>query len=114
MAETAGRAVTLVSDAAQPEVPLVHLYPTRDVMWMIVAADQALVEEAINTVTPEDEYFNRKVVSKWCINWANAENDLGIWAKMAKLEPDELAKLQEELGVAAPVEEDDPFSEEFE
>ena len=51
----AGRAVTLVSDAAQPEVPLVHLYPIFDVMWMIVAADQALVEEAVNTVTPEDE-----------------------------------------------------------
>jgi len=48
-----GRPVTLVSDASRPEVPLLHLYPAGDVMWMIVAADQAIVEEAVGAVDGE-------------------------------------------------------------
>ncbi|MFO7531112.1 MAG: hypothetical protein R6W93_01535 [Candidatus Limnocylindrales bacterium] len=46
----AGRPVTLVSDAGAPEVPTLHLFPVDDVTWMIVAADQAIVEEAMAAV----------------------------------------------------------------
>jgi hypothetical protein len=46
----AGRPVTLVSDASAPEVPTLHLFPVDDVTWMIVAADQAIVEEAMAAV----------------------------------------------------------------
>jgi hypothetical protein len=45
-----GRPVTLVSDGAHPEVPLLHVFPARDVMWMVVAADQAIVEEAMKAI----------------------------------------------------------------
>ncbi len=50
----AGRPVTLVSDASVPEVPPLHLFPVGDVMWMIVAADEAVVEEAMLAVTDEE------------------------------------------------------------
>ena len=43
-----GRPVTLMSDAAMPEVPLLHLFPADDVVWMMVAADQDLVEAAMD------------------------------------------------------------------
>jgi hypothetical protein len=46
----AGRPVTLVSDASAPEVPTLHLFPVGDVTWMIVAADQAVVEQAMAAV----------------------------------------------------------------
>jgi hypothetical protein len=31
-----------------------HLFPVGDVMWMIVAADEAVVEEAMLAVTAEE------------------------------------------------------------
>jgi hypothetical protein len=46
----AGRPVTLISDAAAPEVPSLYLFPEGDVTWMIVAADEAIVEEAMAAV----------------------------------------------------------------
>lgn len=49
-----GRPVTLISDTAVPEIPLLHLFPAGDVMWMIVAADAAIVEEAMGLVGAED------------------------------------------------------------
>ncbi len=46
----AGRPVTLVSGGFAPEVPPLHLFPAGDVMWMVVAADGTLVEEAMAAV----------------------------------------------------------------
>ena len=46
----AGRPVTFISDASAPEVPTLHLFPVGDVTWMIVAADQAIVEQAMAAV----------------------------------------------------------------
>ncbi|MEA2025371.1 MAG: hypothetical protein U9O18_01635 [Chloroflexota bacterium] len=51
----AGRPVTLVSDASSPEVPTLHLFPAGDVMWMIIAADEAIVEEAMGAVGAEGD-----------------------------------------------------------
>jgi hypothetical protein len=39
--------VMLVSDATRPEVPLLYLFPAGDVMWMVVADEVAIVEEAV-------------------------------------------------------------------
>jgi hypothetical protein len=50
-----GRAVTLVSDAAGPDMPLLHLFPNDDVMWMMVAADQGLVESFIDSIRARGE-----------------------------------------------------------
>lgn len=47
----AGRDVSLVSDDARPEFPLLHLFAGEDVVWMVVAEDEALVEEAVRTLT---------------------------------------------------------------
>ena len=47
----AGRDVSLVSDAARPDFPLLHLFAGADVVWMVVAEDEALVEEAVRTLT---------------------------------------------------------------
>ncbi len=45
-----GRAVTLVSDATRPEVPLLYLFAAGDIVWMIVTADQSIVAEAMDAV----------------------------------------------------------------
>jgi len=47
----AGRDVSLVSDDARPDFPLLHLFAGADVVWMVVAEDEALVEEAVRTLT---------------------------------------------------------------
>ena len=47
----------LITDAATPEVPTLQLFAAGEVLWMIVAADQAVVEEAIETL--------RKVVDSY-------------------------------------------------
>jgi hypothetical protein len=52
----AGRATTFIRDEATPEVPALQLIPAGEVMWMIVAVDQALAEEFIESLglVPED------------------------------------------------------------
>jgi hypothetical protein len=45
-----GRPVTLVSDAAAPERPLLHLYPDGEVTWMMVAADEGLVDSFLDSL----------------------------------------------------------------
>lgn len=47
----AGRDVSLVSDDARPDFPLLHLFAGGDVVWMVVAQDEVLVEEAVRTLT---------------------------------------------------------------
>ncbi len=42
-----GHDVTLFSDAAEPDFPLLHLFAAGDIVWMVVAEDEALVEEAV-------------------------------------------------------------------
>lgn len=49
-----GRPVKLVSDAKTPEVPLLYLFSAGDVTWMIVAADQTIIGEAMDTVGADD------------------------------------------------------------
>jgi len=51
----AGRDVTLVSDAARPDFPQLFLFPAGDVVWMVVAADRALVEEAVDVLAVSSE-----------------------------------------------------------
>ncbi len=54
----AGRDVTLISDDARPDFPLLHLFADADIIWMVVAEDDSLVEEAVRTLTataPADE-----------------------------------------------------------
>jgi len=46
----AGLPVTFVSDGSAPEVPELHLFSAGDAIWMVVAADQAIVEEAVGAV----------------------------------------------------------------
>jgi hypothetical protein len=46
----AGRDVSLVSDDARPDFPLLHLFAGEDIVWMVVAEDEALVEEAVRTL----------------------------------------------------------------
>ena len=46
----AGLPVTFVSDGSAPEVPKLHLFSAGDAIWMVVAADQAIVEEAVAAV----------------------------------------------------------------
>ena len=52
--DIAGRPVTLVSDDARPDVPLLHLFSAADVMWMIVSLDETIVEEAMEAVDADD------------------------------------------------------------
>jgi hypothetical protein len=51
----AGRAVTLVTDKSRPEVPLLHMFPAGDVVWMVVAVDEAFVEETMEAVGADAE-----------------------------------------------------------
>ncbi len=46
----AGRGVTLLSDAALPQVPPLYLFSADDTVWMVLAADESLVEEAMEAV----------------------------------------------------------------
>lgn len=46
----AGRAVTLMSDAANEAAPRLHMFPVEDVVWMMWADDELLVEEAMDEV----------------------------------------------------------------
>jgi hypothetical protein len=46
----AGRDVTVVADTSQPDFAPLYLFPAGDVVWMVVAADEALVEEAVNVL----------------------------------------------------------------
>lgn len=46
----AGLPVMFVSDGNAPEVPRLHLFSAGDAVWMVVAADQAIVEEAVAAV----------------------------------------------------------------
>jgi len=46
-----GRPVTLLSDGADPDVPLIHLYPMLDTTWLMAAADQAILEEAVEEIS---------------------------------------------------------------
>jgi hypothetical protein len=46
----AGRDVTLLSDDARPDFPLLHLFAAADIVWMVVAEDDSLVEEAVRTL----------------------------------------------------------------
>ena len=48
-----GRPVRLLADEVMPDMPLLHLFPADDVMWMVVAADEAIVEEAMAAIAAE-------------------------------------------------------------
>ena len=45
----AGQDVVLVSDDARPDFPLLHVFASGDVVWMVVAEDPAVIEEAVRT-----------------------------------------------------------------
>jgi len=45
-----GRPVTLMSDAANPEAPRLHMFPALDVVWMMWTDDEVLVGAAIDAV----------------------------------------------------------------
>lgn len=51
----AGRSSTFIRDDAAPEVPALQLIPAMETMWMMVAADQALVEEFVESLDLESE-----------------------------------------------------------
>ncbi len=51
----AGLPVTFVSDGSTPEVPKLHLFSAGDAIWMVVAADQAIVEETVAAVAAAGE-----------------------------------------------------------
>ena len=61
------------------------------------------------TTSPDDEYFNKKVVVAFHKQWVKAENDLEYYIKMAKLDEEQAAALRAELGgvVDSPSHEDD-------
>ncbi len=48
-----GRPVRLLANEAMPDMPLLYLFPVDDVIWMVVAADEAIVEEAMAAVGAE-------------------------------------------------------------
>ncbi len=48
-----GHDVTLFSDAAQPDFPLLRLFAAGDIVWMVVAEDEALIEEAVAVLTAD-------------------------------------------------------------
>ncbi len=47
----AGHDVLIVSDEARPGFPMLHLLAAGDVVWMIVAQDAAVVEEAVRSLS---------------------------------------------------------------
>ncbi len=51
----AGRSVMLVSDDARPGFPLLNLFAAGDVVWVLVAADGALAEEAVRVLSAAAE-----------------------------------------------------------
>ena len=46
-----GRSVTLISDNARLALPLLNLVAAGDVVWVVVAADSALTEEAVRVLS---------------------------------------------------------------
>lgn len=50
----AGSEVVRVSDEARPDFPSLHVFAADDVVWMVVAPDETVVEEAVRmfTATP--------------------------------------------------------------
>lgn len=48
----AGSTVARVSDDARPDFPALHVFAAGDVVWMVVAEDEAVVEEAVRTFAP--------------------------------------------------------------
>ena len=50
----AGQDVVLVSDDARPDFPLLHVFASGDVVWMVVAEDPAVIEEAVRTFGEPD------------------------------------------------------------
>ena len=50
-----GHDVTLFSDDAQPDFPLLHLFAAGDVVWMVVAEDEALIEEAVAVLAADGD-----------------------------------------------------------
>lgn len=50
----AGQDVVLVSDDARPDFPLLHVFASGDVVWMVVAEDPAVIEEAVRTFGAPD------------------------------------------------------------
>lgn len=46
-----GHDVRLVSDDARPDFPLLYVFAAGDVTWMVVARDEAVVEEAVRTLS---------------------------------------------------------------
>lgn len=46
-----GQEVTRVSDEARPDFPRLHLFAAGDIVWMVAAQDEAVVEEAVRTLT---------------------------------------------------------------
>jgi hypothetical protein len=55
VATVSGHDVTLFSDAAQPDFPLLHLFAAGDVVWMMVAEDEALIEEAVAVLAADGD-----------------------------------------------------------
>jgi len=50
-----GRDVTVFSDAARPESPFLHLFAAGDIVWMMVAEDAALIEEAVAVLAADGD-----------------------------------------------------------
>lgn len=50
----AGRQVTLMSDAANEAAPMLHMFSAEDVVWMMWADDELLVEEAMDQVGADE------------------------------------------------------------
>ena len=48
-----GRPVTLMTDAANEAAPPMHMFPAGDVVWMMWADDQMLVQEAMDRVAAD-------------------------------------------------------------
>lgn len=46
----AGQEVLSFTDGARPDFPVLHLFASGDVVWMVVAEDEAVVEEAVRTL----------------------------------------------------------------
>lgn len=51
----AGQDVVLVSDDARPDFPLLHVFAAGDVVWMVIAEDEAVIEEAVRTFAAPNE-----------------------------------------------------------
>ena len=50
-----GRTVTLMTDSANEAAPLLHMFPALDVVWMMWADDEVLVEEAMDQVGADED-----------------------------------------------------------